>query len=203
MPPLIELWPFSLEELTTAAIATTFRIAEQEASDGNTAWTKAVKGAFAELAIQYGYKTLWTCKEPKCSEFMLDLVWWQQSTTMQSAVLGLESEWGNPWDFNRRKVENIVGAVDDEFWKLLCFKAPVKVLVYSAIDSEMRKAIHCSLQADIALFPHHVEGECYILMEFPPTPKTCYRYKYIVKSGDKLSTPQFEAMDEESQLALK
>ena len=88
---------------------------QYDPEENNTAWTQAIKDVLFDLAPKYGCEAICTRQEPRCSEFMLDVVWWQRDGKGQRVVLGVESEWGSPWAFKRGNIEAIVNAVDERF----------------------------------------------------------------------------------------
>jgi hypothetical protein len=83
--------------------------------------------------------------------------------------MGAESEWGNPWSSN---VKDRADQVAQDFEKLLCFKAPLKLLFFSAEDQPMRDVTHAEITRYLRQYGHHVKGEQYLFMEF--SQNQCY-----------------------------
>jgi hypothetical protein len=196
--------PITPEQLATRVKAKVFEAAQRiDVQERNTAWTLAMKKTLAEITDGFGCKPLYTNKESKCSEFMFDFVAWEKSKSGERAVIGIESEWGSPRDYaNPKNHSKIIDAIDDDFWKLLSFKAPLKVLVYTAPTNQMRRELHLRLLSDITRFTQHVIGENYLLMEFSP-PAQCYCYTFEVDSDGKVENPALKPLDQASEDALK
>lgn len=174
-------------------------------ADKNTAWTRIVKQALENVLTspkpQYGYRAEYSNKVKRTTEYMVDfLAWDDREGSGQRAVVAVESEWGNPRMFNAGGATAIAEAVVQDFWKLLAFKSPLKVLVYTAFDGPMRNAIHDKLRKTLLSFSQHVIGECYLFIEF--SNDSCYRYKFEVKSNERVTDAQFEPLDAESKKIL-
>jgi hypothetical protein len=169
----------------------------------NRPWTRAIMESMAEIATAFGGKPLYSNNQS--SEFMLDFVWWDP--TQQRAIVALESEWGNPWEFRKGREDVIAEEVDRDFWKLLSFKAPIKILVYSALNRNMRTVIHEKLILSLTKFSQHVQGEIYLFVEFSPDSSlkpgeyACYRFEHRVAGNGTIQQPELVPMDEASRLA--
>jgi hypothetical protein len=166
--------------------------------DEQEKWNEAIKDVLCDLATQFGCRALRANREPRGSGFTLDVVWRQG----KRIELGVESEWGDPSAFKRADVGAVVDAIEEDICKLLCVKAPLKLLVYTAKDAAMRRAIHSRIVRNVANFDQHVAGEYYLFVEFSPVDKF-YCYKYSVRRAGKHSAQSFlEPLDEESRRAV-
>jgi hypothetical protein len=155
--------PISPKELVERLSCRASEIAEErDPQHSNTAWTYAIKHALAEMAKERGFKQLFSHSDGKLSEFMLDAVWFSDKSG-NAAVLGVESEWGNP---RVRDCQQRANCVAEDFEKLLQFKAPMKLMIFQADNVEMRKAIHKILLDYLQAFRQHVAGETYVFIEF-------------------------------------
>jgi hypothetical protein len=193
--------PISPEEL----VVTLNRLASKKAEElklghSNTAWTYAVKYGLEKMAHKRHLKQLFTkgnteLAGKKISEFMLDAVWWLQSRSGNAALLGVECEWGNPWDRNCKSRADCV-AVD--FEKLLQFKAPMKLMIFQADNAQMRKAIHKILHQYLHAFQQHVAGETYVFIEF--SAGKCFSYTCEIKRDGRDTSLELKPMNSESEL---
>jgi hypothetical protein len=193
--------PISPEEL----VVTLNRLASKKAEElklghSNTAWTYAVKYGLEKMAHKRHLKQLFTkgnteLAGEKISEFMLDAVWWLQSRSGNAALLGVECEWGNPWDRNCKSRADCV-AVD--FEKLLQFKAPMKLMIFQADNAQMRKAIHRILHKCLHAFQQHMAGETYVFIEF--SNGKCFSYTCEIKRDGRDTSLKLKPMNSESEL---
>jgi len=130
-------------------------------SEKDKGWKEVIFRTLEEgLVVKYGGQEVYTRPERKEKEFLLDFVWLNQDETnaYRSAFLGVEVEW---WKGRKELLRN--------FRKLLFFKAPQKLLVYSCLDGcseEDRAAEREELRNCLEKFERHVEDECYLLVEF-------------------------------------
>jgi hypothetical protein len=195
--------PISAEKLSgQLKQQTPIRAREIDSEEGDTAWTQAVREALDSIARSLNYDPVCSRKEPACSEVMLDQVWFPKEGD-QHLVFAMECEWGNSWDRKGKNYPKVTHDVRYDFRKLLYVKAPLKMLVYTAGDHTMRAAIHGAIKDAMIHYPHHVEGECYVLVEFAPRDKV-FRYKFpITKTGRLSQSPEFIPLDEESSHALR
>jgi len=135
------------------------------AKDGRPDWSREIKKVLTNLGNAKGY---YVYPDPKKRnrEWLLDLIWLDKKTG--SIRLAVESELGN---------EN--EALDD-FQKLLCVKAPLKVMIFYVYDKPFLKKF-VKYMTD---FDQHVEGEHYLLIEFAPGRKgpADHAYAYPVPS---------------------
>lgn len=183
-PSIFGELPVTPEEIIRALAADTPKAAKRIGSErnlsekGNTVWTLAVKEVLTSLAEKHKGQTFCSSQEPKKSEFLLDVVWWEDSECGSRAVLGCESEWGNPRNLKSRPSD-----IAYDFEKLLSFKSPVKLLVFEAADSD-RKKIHDEIRKHGSNFTQHVTGEYYLFVEFSGA--KCDSHIYRVRSNGKL-----------------
>ena len=137
-----------------------------------TAWTDALKLVLKEDGdAQEGCESHCRFKgDDSSSEFLLDFVWWKRFGTSEGALLACESEFGNPFDHSKD-----VKAIDSDFWKLLVFKAPVKMMVFDVISGgDREQKILSKLTASMRSYIAHVEGELYLFVDTSPSSKVLY-----------------------------
>lgn len=189
--------PIGVAELVKTLHQQATKIARQLNSlERNTEWTQGVKQALAEMGRTRGFK-LFPDSENKRSEFMLDEVWWKDDESGAGAVLGIESEWGNPRD---RNCESRAGCVADDFEKLLQFKAPMKLLVFTADNAQMRNAIHAILERYLQRFRQHVAGETYVFVEF--SEGRCFSYTCEIQRDGRDPSLALKPLNTESAEVL-
>jgi hypothetical protein len=145
-----------------------------------TAWTDALKLILKEDGDALGCRShcrfsrlfpqrlRLLLKGDDCSsEFLLDFVWWKKFGTSEGALLACESEFGNLRARSRDVVE-----IDTDFWKLLVFKAPVKMMVFDVISGgDREREILSKLTASMRSYIAHVEGELYLFVDTSPASK--------------------------------
>lgn len=73
----------------------------------------------------------WT-RLPDYAEFPLDFVWLEKAIGKERSVLAVEAEWGSPVHHQNEDLDKIAVEVEAEFSKLLCYKTPLKVMVYTS-----------------------------------------------------------------------
>jgi hypothetical protein len=125
-------------------------------SDSNPAWTISVTDVLHKMGRKLGYQvqSRRTDANLDCHEWLLDIVWLHPPPGI-AMELAAESEWGNP------------GCVQDDFQKLLCTKASVKVMLFAyKKGSQDSQTVWDGLKTYMNNYPHHLAGETYILMEF-------------------------------------
>ena len=129
-----------------------------------TRWTWAVKEWLAKEAPKHDCKAIYS-KRDEMSEFMLDVVWWQ-NTTPGSALLGCESEWGN----TRSPKHNALRIAED-FDKLLSFKAPFKLMIFEAEHaSDQEQEILELLNKYLQQYSDHRKDEQYLVLNLNKHP---------------------------------
>lgn len=145
--------------------------------DSSPDWTRVVNEALREYGQEKGLSVYPrpAQTERRFRQWLLDMVWYNETTGTIS--LAMESEWGGKED------------VLDDFGKLLCIKAPLKVMVYFAYKGS---AIS-SLEESLAVFDHHVAGEQYLVIEFHGTKELAYLYD--VPTDGKVRTPTFSELN--------
>ncbi len=173
-------------ELMQRATATARKI---DPGEEDTAWTKAVKLALDAMARDRGFTAHYSNREEENSEFLLDLVWWKQDKKSCGAVLGMECEWGN------------ADQVLEDFDKLLQFKSPLKLMIFTADTARKRRGIHAKLLERLRSFAQHVRGECYVFTEF--TKRCCYSYRCDIEKDGMNQSVEIVPLDEDSAKALK
>ena len=156
----------------------------------DTVWTKAVKQVLHEAGSRLGYDIC--CHGVQdCHEWLLDVVWWKTPTDTGGIgmALAVESEWG----------DSVQGVLDD-FRKLLCVKAPLKLMIYDGGDlPECGTAVQSGLKADLHSYHHHIAGEVYLFMGFGPTKEYCHRF--VVPNDGILKNIEFELLETSSMSA--
>ena len=116
---------------------------------------------------------------------------------IRAAALGAECEWSNP---RERGCERRAGCVADDFEKLLQFKAPVKLMVFTADNSEMRGQRSMKLlQRYLRRFRQHVAGEVYVFVEFSAA--QCFSYTVEIQQDGRNALLRLNPMNIESELA--
>ena len=165
-------------------------------ADSNTAWTLAIKKALSDLVSTHsGCQAIYSRSDPKCSEFLLDFVSWEKRDGIERALIGVESEWGNPWHSKNAKNHHyVIQSIEEDFWKLLSFKAPLKVLVYATTTTTMRETLHMRLKEVLQSFTQHVSGEIYAFYEFISL-NEAYGYEYVVPNDGKITLPKLRQLN--------
>lgn len=139
----------------------------QLVKDGRPDWTKQIKEALRKHGNAKGY---YVYPDPKKGnrEWMLDLIWLDKKTG--AIRLAVESEMGNEDE------------VLNDFQKLLCIKAPLKIMIYYVYKKPfVEKFADCFRD-----FDQHVNGEHYLLIEFAPGP-TDRTHLYQVRGDGRLA----------------
>lgn len=158
-------FPFTALELAQHLVTETERLDAEYRTElpghGGTFWTRAMKQWLCELGKASGLRTIST--GPGTSEFLLDLVWWQDKSP-QGAVLACEMEWGNT-----RDAKNNPGRVLEDFEKLMSFKAPFKLMLFDSYGKEPRQdETIARLERSLCDFADHRRGEEYLLFDVSP-----------------------------------
>jgi hypothetical protein len=132
-----------------------------EKRDDRTNWNKTVKDVLRDRVDGKRCLVHPDSKE-SYGEWLLDVVWFTREEG--TILLAAEIEWG-------RKGEVLV-----DFQKLLCIKAPLKVMVYC--DRSGRGSFVKDFEEYLREFDHHVAGEHYLFIEMAPGPSDrAYLYK--------------------------
>jgi hypothetical protein len=164
----------------------------------NTAWTASIKKALAAMAKKSELQPFYSDSAEEISEFLLDVVWWEEKGGSRRAALGVECEWGDP---RSHSIEHRANQVIEDFEKLLQFKAPLKLMIFSADNAEMRRATHKKLLEYLRSFAQHVSGECYVFVEFASG--CCYSYQCDIRTDGRDEQLQIVPLDESSASALR
>ena len=130
--------------------------------EGRTEWNKATKEVLCELGRKQGFRTYASVHllKERLNEWLLDIVWYSLSKGIQLAV---ESELGKSDD------------VLDDFEKLTCVKAPLKLLLSELGESKMVQQLK-DLERYLTNFEQHFEGETYLLVDFAYGSHRCYKF---------------------------
>ncbi len=129
------------------------------ATDEGTQWTAAMKQWLHSIAMQHdGMRVIYTA--PDMGEFLLDLIWWHDGPP-QGAVLACEMEWGNTRDPKRNTAR-----VEEDFDKLLSFKAPFKLMLFDSYSNPDRHTeMVTAMQQYLQSFGDHRAGEQYLVID--------------------------------------
>lgn len=152
--------PEEIVELLSKKLQDTAKpIADKDKDKETTRWTRAFREVLTGLVKEHNGCAVYTGSPD--SEFMLDFVWWgPDEGGAKRVIMGAESEWA--WNHPRAiSVEEIA----KDFRKLLCFKAPLKLLVFDCCP-ERRKEVPDKLRDCLRQYAQHVEGEQYIILEY-------------------------------------
>jgi len=129
-----------------------------------TRWTYAVKFWLAQKAEEFSLRPLYTDADAG-AEFMLDLVWWKDGAG-GGAALACECEWGNA-----RYSGKTPQLVADDFEKLLCFKAPIKLLIFDSYsEHEIQRKVILKLEDYLQNYGDHRINERYLVVDMSRKP---------------------------------
>ena len=129
-------------------------------------WTDAVMESLNKIAVDVRkpprnlskdqLQTLHTSTRTGVHEFLLDYMWWYHDpdTGKQSCALAVESEWGD------------VQAVEDDFEKLLAFKSPIKMMIFSSHWRKTGDDLVGRIEECLRFYGRHEKGEVYLLVDF-------------------------------------
>jgi hypothetical protein len=135
----------------------------QNARGEFTRWTFALKDWLTLKGKQFDLASIYTDRQGT-SEFMLDFVWWKEGPG-GGAVLACEMEWGNTRDPGRNP-----GRVAEDFAKLLSFKAPLKLMIFSSYDkSKVQIDTITEMNRYLSEFDDHRIGEQYVVLDISRT----------------------------------
>jgi hypothetical protein len=126
----------------------------------NRGWKEVIFGRLEGLVEECGGRAVSTKSEKQEREFILDFVGLEEKNgaAFSRAILSVECEW---WKGREELLRN--------FRKLLVFKAPLKMLIYSCLDGcsgEERAVERDQLRGCLKNFEQHLTGESYLLIEF-------------------------------------
>ena len=152
---------FGCSPVGPAELATTLltRVGErarefQKTMSEYRAWTKAVLAVLSDEGKHLGLE-VYCHGAPDVGEWLLDCVWWAKNGERGAGMcLACESEWSD------RPLE-----VSWDFQKLLCVKAPLKVVIYSGGPAPKHgSGIRKQLESDLLGYGFHVRGEEYLFV---------------------------------------
>jgi len=149
------------------------------ASDG--IWTKDIADGLYGIGNEAEGKFHICCHGSKeQGEWLLDLIWMVSKDWR--TVLAVESEWGSK-----------IGAIQEDFGKLMSIKARHKLLFFKARDQAhadeiMKDAVVSLMEA----YPYHLAGEEY--MTIGRTSQGAFRYRFDVRGDGRLNSVQFNQM---------
>ena len=167
---MFEKQPISPSSLLTQLVAGVKERVKSPYSRGeNTIWTLSVKETLKAIgkAPPLNFECIYTDRQAGTSEFVLDLVWWDRDSG-EGAALALECEWF--YERISRGEAQYAEFVSNDFWKLLVFKSPLKLLIFASVDDypTMQATVLAKLRECLRLYKHHVAGETYLFLDFAP-----------------------------------
>ena len=138
--------------------------------------SKAIDSKRVTARGAQNFSAFYLDKNRKIHAFLLDYLWWSN----KGSLLAAESEF----------VEGIVGMKHD-FEKLLCWKAPLKLMIVREHPRILAETIRQVLSEYARSVPQLVKGECFVLFVFGKAANNAYLY---VAPKDGASKFNFEAM---------
>lgn len=181
-----ELAEFLAKEITPYA-ARRYRRAEEAGDEKGKrrVRTEAVKIKLRRLGKKLGLQTFpdddRRRSKPR-SQWLYDLIWWNDSPGHKAVCLAVESEWNRP-----------VGEVLHDFEKLLAVKSPLKLMIYRT-STNTAQTVRDGIEKYILNFTQHVDGEEYVFCEFQ-TGWKCFCYVLQVKSNNgRIRKVKFERL---------
>jgi len=127
-------------------------------------WTGAVKAGLRKIVARAETEALLTDPLNGVSEFMLDFVAWSRAGA-EGIVLAAESEWIGVM----RDSTSYAKEVAADFWKLLCVKSPIKLMIFASEgESYPPEPILAELKRAFEHYRHHIAGEQYVFIDFAP-----------------------------------
>jgi len=140
-------------------------------------WNKTVRDGLRGRADRKRY-LVHADPEEKFGEWFLDLVWF----TREEGTIHLAVE----VELQRK------GDVLFDFQKLLCVKAPLKVMVYR--DRDGKGSLVRRFEEYMEEFDQHVKGEHYLLVEMAPSPPD-RAYLYKVRQDGRQTSVSFSPLN--------
>jgi len=137
--------------------------------------TRAVKVVLRRKGKHLGLRTFPDSDKRRgkpISEWLFDLIWWDDRPNRNRMALAMESEWST----------SVSGVIHD-FEKLLSVKCPLKLMIYRVRPKnavQAREEIRKCLQQ----YGQHVPGERYVLCEFQ-SGWHCSAYLFHVKDAPR------------------
>lgn len=144
----------------------------------NKPWTKAVKTQLDAMGKTRGLMVC--CHGSQDHEWLLDVVW--MVAKEHKIVLAVESEWGT------------LAQVEDDFDKLMSIKARSKLMLFNTNNHRGAEIIVNKLESNMRVYPYHLAGEEYMLLEV--TAPGAFRYYFKVPSDGHQNDAIFEALGE-------
>jgi hypothetical protein len=142
-------------------------------------WTKAVKDRLHEMGRRRGMLVCCQGSQDQ-GEWLLDVVW--MARERHEIVLAVESEWGN------------LGAIEDDFDKLMSIKARRKLLLFSTKNHTGAEDIVKHVELNMRAYPYHLAREQYMALEV--TAQGAFRYHFQVPSDGRLDVVSFNQIGE-------
>jgi hypothetical protein len=166
--------PIQCSELARRIVEFVRRKNLPESGKGSdTAWTSAVKEILREIGHERKFEVY---PKPEGGEFLLDVIWWSDCGGIE---LGAESEWGQQ-----------PSAVLDDFQKLVCIKAQIKVMVYWLDAPRRGERILGQLVSYMEKYNKHVKGEEYVFVAFGAgADDHCYHYAVLQHGTNTAISP--------------
>lgn len=188
----IKPFPFTAVELAKRLFAEVDRLDADYRTNlpGNegTFWTRSMKQWLCDLGEASALRTIST--GPGTSEFLLDLVWWQDRSP-RGAVLACEMEWGNTRDPKKNP-----GRVLEDFEKLMSFKAPFKLMLFDSYNhGDRHKEMVARMEDALRDFADHRKGEDYLLFDVSPLRQAWHFAVYRDGADAKISLHKLELRD--------
>jgi len=149
----------------------------QLVKDGRPDWNEKIKEVLRKLGKKEGYD-VYPDPEERNREWLLDVIWLDRKTG--AIRLAAESELGKK------------GEVLNDFQKLLCIKASLKIMIYYVY----KKPFLREFESYMTKFDQHVMGEHYLLIEFAPGPTgpADRAYLYPVPRHGRLTKVEFRPL---------
>lgn len=152
--------------------------------NNSTAWTKALKESLRSLLESESSNVtdvLYSDSSDSRHEFLLDIVVWDRNDG-EGVILAVESEWLQD-----------VAAVEEDFWKLLIVKAPIKLMIFACNRNPRtfsQDAIWAKLSNCIQSYGDHIKGEFYVFMDYAPPPGRRAWWIEIPENGRLKTVPE-------------
>ena len=117
------------------------------------------------------------------SQFLLDIIWWNDTPGRKGVALAVESEWNAPKN-----------DILHDFEKLLCIKSPLKLMIYR-VRGVNKGQVRDGIKEYLLGFGQHVLGENYILCEFQPNwDCVCYLFRTKRVNHGRVSDGRFRIL---------
>ena len=150
-------------------------------------WTTTIKCGLREIVERPGIEVLFTDSCNGVSEFIIDFIAWNH-VGGEGIVLAAESEWIGVMRTSKSYAEEVAF----DFWKLLCIKSPIKLMIFASSEKSFpHEPIIEELRKAFVLYQDHTPGELYIFMDFAPGKyrKAFYVRVPLVGSADFIQEP--------------